>query len=65
MNKFTLVILSILGGVEVVFYMFSPIIIAVIWVSITGLDNWTSYFFYGIGLLATAFRAIKIGFLKN
>lgn len=65
MNKFTKVILSILGGVDVVFTMFTPILIAVLWVKVSNLENWTEYFFYGIGLLATMFRAIKIGWLKN
>ena len=61
MNKFKLVLLSILGGINVVMTIFTPIILAVIWVSITGLNNWTEYLFYGVGLLATLFRAIKIG----
>jgi len=60
-NKFKLVLLSILGGINVVMTIFTPIILAVIWVSITGLNNWTEYLFYGVGLLATLFRAIKIG----
>jgi hypothetical protein len=41
--------------------MFSPILIAVLWVKVSNLENWTEYFFYGIGLLASLFRAIKIG----
>lgn len=65
MNKFKKVMLSILGGIDVTFYMFTPIILAVVWVSLVGFDKWTSYFFYGAGLLATMFRAIKIGWLEN
>jgi len=65
MNKFLVVVLSILGGVEVVFYIFTPVIIAALWISVVGLVNWTSYFIYGVGLLATLFRAIKIGFLNK
>lgn len=65
MNKFKKVILSILGGVDVTFYMFTPILIAVLWVKLSSMENWTEYFFYAIGLLATIFRAIKIGWLKN
>lgn len=65
MNKFSKVILSILGGIEVVFTMFSPILIAVLWVKVSSLENWTEYFFYSIGLLATMFRAIKIGWFKK
>jgi hypothetical protein len=65
MNKFKKVILSILGGIEVTFTMFTPIILAALWVTVSSLENWTEYFIYGIGLLATLFRAIKIGWLKN
>lgn len=65
MNKFKKIILSILGGIDVTFYMFTPILIAVLWVRLSTLENWTEYFIYGIGLLSTIFRAIKIGFLKN
>ena len=66
MNKFLLIILSILGGIEVVFYIVTPIIIGIFWVSIIGLYNWVSYFFFIMCLLATMFRAIKIGgWIKN
>jgi len=64
MNKFMLVLLAILGGVEVVFYIFTPIIIGAIWVYLFGLNVWTSYFLFGICLLASLFRAIKVGWLK-
>lgn len=60
MNKFKLIILSILGGCDVVFTLFTPIILASLWVSITGLSSWSAYFIFGLGLLATLFRAIKI-----
>ncbi|HUS51671.1 MAG TPA: hypothetical protein VMZ91_16005 [Candidatus Paceibacterota bacterium] len=66
MNKIKTIILAVLGGIDTVIYMFTPIILAAIWITIAGLDNWMSYFFYGLGLLATLFRAIKSsGFLKD
>ena len=65
MNKFLLVILAILGGVETVFYIFTPIILVVLWTSMVGFNNWTSYFFFGMGLFATTFRAIKVGWMKK
>jgi len=66
MGKFKTIILAILGGIDTVIYMFTPIILAAIWITIAGLDSWMSYFFYSLGLLATMFRAIKIsGFMKN
>ena len=64
MNKILKLLVIILGGIETTFYIFTPIILAALWVSFSGLNDWTSYFFYGIGLLSTMFRAIKIGFLK-
>jgi len=64
MNKFITIILAILGGINVTIEMFTPIILAVLWIRLAGLDLWTSYLFFGLGLFATLFRAIKIGFLK-
>ncbi len=61
MNKIIKSILIILAGVDVTVTIFLPIIIAALWIVISGLDSWTAYFFYGLGLLATMFRAIKIG----
>lgn len=65
MNKFKIIVLSILGGIDVTINIFTPILLAALWVTVGGLDNWTGYFFYGIGLLATLFRAIKVGWLRN
>lgn len=61
MNKFSKVILAIVGGIEVTFNMFLPIIVASLWVKVSLLDDWTVYFFYIIGLFATIWRAIKLG----
>lgn len=63
-NKIIKVCLAILGGMSVVFYIFSPILIATLWLNISGLNVW-SYFLFGVGLLATLFRAIKVGFLNK
>jgi len=65
MNKTKKIILSILGGIDVSFYMFTPIMIAVIWIGISNLLVWQIYTLFAFGLLATLFRAIKIGWLKN
>jgi len=64
MSKTKTIILAILGGIDTVVYMFTPIILAAIWVTIVGLNSWMTYFFYALGLLATLFRAIKIGFMN-
>ena len=63
MNKITKIILAILAGVDVTITIFTPMILAAIWISIAGF-NLGSYFVYGLGLLATIFRAIKVGWMK-
>jgi len=65
MNKLKKIILSILGGIDITFYMFTPIMIAVIWIGLAQLEVWQIYTLFGVGLLATLFRAIKVGWLKN
>jgi len=65
MNKLIKIILSVLAGIDTVLYMFTPIILSVIWVTIRGLDSIGSTFFYTLGLFSTIFRAIKIGWLKK
>ena len=64
MNKVSTVLLAILGGINVTIDMFMPILVAALWIDLNGLNSWTAYLFYGLGLLATLFRAIKVGFLK-
>ncbi len=64
MNKFLIAILAILGGIEVVFSIMTPIIVAIFWIHLIGLSEWSSYLFIMVCFLATLFRAIKIGFLK-
>jgi len=65
MNKLTTSILAILGGINVTITMFTPIILSVLWIRVAGLDDWTSYLFFGLGLFATLFRAIQVGFMKG
>jgi hypothetical protein len=64
MNKIKKILLSFLAGVDVTFYMFTPIILATLWINLNEVSKFSSFFFYGIGLLATLFRAIKIGWMK-
>lgn len=65
MNKFKTISLSILGGIDVTFHIFTPILLAALWVSLGSNNNWTDTFIYGIGLLATLFRGIRVGWFKN
>ena len=64
MNKIIKIMLSILGGIEITLTIFTPIILATLWINISGF-NLGSYFIYGIGFLSTLFRAIKIGWMKK
>jgi len=45
--------------------MTSPIIIGALWMTVSGIESWANYFLFGICLVATVFRSIKVGFLKN
>lgn len=65
MNKSLLVLLAIFGGIEVVFYIITPMLLGIVWLSISDLNYWANYILFGAGLCATLFRAIKVGFLKN
>jgi len=64
-TKLKKILLSVLAGIDVTFYMFTPMIIATIWLNISDPAALSSKFIFGIGLFATLFRAIKIGWLKG
>lgn len=64
MGKIKTILLATLGGIDVTIYMFTPILLAALWVDVNGLNSNYTYLLYGLGLLATLFRAIKIGFMK-
>ena len=65
MNKALKILISIFAGVDAVMYMFTPIILAVVWVTLRGLNDFGTFFFFSLGLIATTFRAIKIGWMKK
>jgi hypothetical protein len=64
MNKIKKIILSILGGCDVGMYIFTPILLATIWINLSGVGKFNSMIFFMVALLATLFRAIKIGWMK-
>ena len=65
LNKvFLKIILSVLAGIGTTFYLITPILISTLWVAVFGINNVGSYLIYGIGLLTTLFRGIKIGWMK-
>jgi len=65
MNKLLTVVLAILGGIDVTIYIVTPILISAIWINIATISTWNTYIFIVLGVLATLFRAIKVGFLKR
>ena len=65
MNKLETTTLAVLGGIDAVITMVTPIILVTLWINEVNIFNgWKFYLLMGIGLLATLFRAIKIGFMK-
>ncbi len=65
MNKLLKILIAVLAGIEVVFYMITPILISLIWVNISSFNSLGTYAMYSAGLLASVFRGIKIGWLKK
>ena len=62
MNKIIKIMLSILGGMEVVVSIMIPILLVLVWLAIFGIKgDWSTYVFLIIGWGASVFRAIKIG----
>lgn len=63
MNKLTKILIAILAGIDVTITIFTPILLSTIWINIFEF-NTGSYFIFGLGLFASLFRAIKVGWLK-
>lgn len=62
MKKINKILLSIIGGMNVLVTIASPILIILIWLAIFGKEgHWSSYIFLLIGWGASIFRAIKSG----
>ena len=65
MNKLLKIIVATLGGIDAVFSIGLPILVSLLWIRIGGLVGWNSYVLLSAGILASIFRSIKIGFMKN
>lgn len=60
MNKLKLILLSILGGMNVLITVISPILLILVYLAIFGIEgHWTSYAFIILGCGASLFRGIK------
>jgi len=65
MNKQTKITLAVLGGFEAVYNIFSPLLLCTLAVLLVEVQGVSSTFILILGLVASIFRAIKIGWLKE
>lgn len=65
MNKIVKGIIAVLAGVEVIFYLISPLAIASLLIILGNPTKIIAVLINAGGLLATVYRAIKVGFLKE
>jgi hypothetical protein len=65
MNKLTKITLAVLGGFEAVYNIFSPLLLCTLAVLLVEVQGVSSTFILILGLVASIFRAIKIGWLKE
>jgi hypothetical protein len=63
MNKVVKILLALIGGLESVFSMVSPILLVTLWINFYPSNR--DFLFLTLGLTASIFRAIKIGWLKE
>lgn len=59
------IFLSILGGIEAVFSIALPILVAILWIKWNSMIGWSSNVLIISAICASIFRAIKIGFFKK
>ena len=67
MNKLLKAVIAILGAISVVFSILIPIAVAILLINVGGLsaNEWHSGILLVSGFLASLYRAIDIGFLRN
>ena len=64
MNKLNKILIAILGGVEAVFSIASPILLALLWIRYSSLESISAWFLLSAGIIASVFRAIRVGWLE-
>lgn len=65
MNKLTKILLASLAGIEMVFYIMTPILIGLMWVKIFTFESFGNYIIYIVALISSIFRGIKSGWIKK
>lgn len=63
MKKGLVILLAIVGAVDVVFTVAVPTLIVLLWINFFGWRGIYSYLFVLMAVIATLFRAIKIGIM--
>jgi len=64
MNKLSKILIAILGAIDVVASILTPILLVLVFVKVFGFNGWGSYLLYGVGLVSGIFKAIKVGLMK-
>ena len=64
-NKFKTIVLATIGGVNAVFDIAVPILVALLWVRYSNMLGVSSYVLVGAGIISSIFRGIKVGWLKG
>ena len=64
MNKFLKIIIAILGATNAVFSMFTPVAIALIVITVLGIDGWRASALIVAAIFSAVYRAIRIGIMK-
>jgi hypothetical protein len=71
MNKGLKTFIAVLGGVNVAFSIFIPIAISLllintgVFIGVIGFTDYKTLIVLGLGVLASLYRAINVGFLRN
>lgn len=64
MKNITKALLATLGATNVVFYIATPILIAILWSNIS-VSSWGNYVIYSVAIVASIFRSIKVGWMPD
>lgn len=65
MNKIIKAIITILGGVNIVFNMFIPVAVGLLLINYFAFDEAKNVLIMVVAMISTFYRAIEVGFLKG
>ena len=60
MNKVFVILLAFLGAINIVIDVIIPILLVLIWQKVFGITTNGAYVLYGMAMLASVFRGIKV-----